>query len=271
MCRSRIGCGAAASSPARACSISPAARSCISTPASPAWSRPASSARGAATARDNLAPYDLSLAVIGTGLLVGRLVRLQRRLGARRQFARRLRDRRDASRRLRRRAHLDGPGVVDSRQAVGARHDLGRGRRPRHHHAGLGLRAALARRRHRPDRRRRLLLGLHELKLRFGTTTRSTCSACTASAAPPARCSPACSRSRRCRRARDAADVRAARGQRAAGADPALRRRRDAASGRASSTFVLLKVIGFFLPLRVRRSSTRRIGLDIILHGESLQ
>ena len=52
-----------------ACSISPAARSCISMPASPAWSRPTCSASGAATARDNMAPYDLSLAVIGTGLL----------------------------------------------------------------------------------------------------------------------------------------------------------------------------------------------------------
>ena len=44
---------------------------------------------------------------------VGRLVRLQRRLGARRQFARRLRHRRDASRGVRRRADLDGAGVVD--------------------------------------------------------------------------------------------------------------------------------------------------------------
>ncbi len=38
---------------------------------------------------ENLAPFDLSMAVVGTGLLVGRLVRLQRRLGARRQLARR--------------------------------------------------------------------------------------------------------------------------------------------------------------------------------------
>ena len=35
-------------------------------------------------------------------------------------------------------------------------------------------------------------------------------------------------------------------------------------------TFVLLKVIGFFLPLRVREED-ERIGLDISLHGESLQ
>ena len=35
-------------------------------------------------------------------------------------------------------------------------------------------------------------------------------------------------------------------------------------------TFVLLKVIGFFLPLRVREED-ERIGLDVSLHGELLQ
>ncbi len=35
-------------------------------------------------------------------------------------------------------------------------------------------------------------------------------------------------------------------------------------------TFVLLKVIGFFLPLRVREEH-ERVGLDVSLHGESLQ
>jgi Amt family ammonium transporter len=35
-------------------------------------------------------------------------------------------------------------------------------------------------------------------------------------------------------------------------------------------TFVLLKVIGFFLPLRVREED-ERVGLDVSLHGESLQ
>ena len=60
---------------------------------------------------------------------VGRLVRLQRRLRARRQFARGDGDRRHPSRRQRRRHHLDGAGMVDARQAVGARHDLGRGGR----------------------------------------------------------------------------------------------------------------------------------------------
>ena len=53
----------------RACSISPAAPWCISMPASPAWSPRyvLGARRGYGT--ENLAPYDLSLAVIGTGLL----------------------------------------------------------------------------------------------------------------------------------------------------------------------------------------------------------
>ncbi|MEA3027573.1 MAG: ammonium transporter, Amt family [Alphaproteobacteria bacterium] len=37
-----------------------------------------------------------------------------------------------------------------------------------------------------------------------------------------------------------------------------------------AGTFVLLKLIGFFLPLRVREED-ERIGLDVSLHGESLQ
>jgi ammonium transporter, Amt family len=35
-------------------------------------------------------------------------------------------------------------------------------------------------------------------------------------------------------------------------------------------TFVLLKVIDFFVPLRVR-DEDERVGLDVALHGESLQ
>ena len=53
----------------RACSISPAARWCISTPASPAWSPPIMLGARRGYGTENLAPYDLSLAVIGTGLL----------------------------------------------------------------------------------------------------------------------------------------------------------------------------------------------------------
>ena len=110
---------------------------------------------------DNFAPFDLSLAVIGTGLLWVGWFGFNGGSALRRQFARGLRDRRHPSRRRRRRAHLDGAGMVDARQAVGARHDLRRRRRSRHHHAGIRLRAAVARRRHRPDRRRDVLLGLH--------------------------------------------------------------------------------------------------------------
>ncbi len=55
---------------------------------------------------------------------LGRLVRLQRRLGVGRQFARGVRHRRDPSRGVGRGADLDGAGMVAARQAVGARHDL---------------------------------------------------------------------------------------------------------------------------------------------------
>ena len=93
---------------------------------------------------------------------LGRLVRLQRRLSARRQFARRLCRRRHPPRRQRRRADVDVPGMVGPRQAVGARHDLRRGRGSRHDHASVRLRRAVARHRHRRRRRRVLLLGLHQ-------------------------------------------------------------------------------------------------------------
>ena len=99
---------------------------------------------------DNFAPYRPVAGRDRHRPAVGRLARLQRRLGARRQLARRLCHHRHPSRRLDRRVDLDVPGVVDARQAVGARHDLRRHRRPRHHHAGIGLRAAMARRRDRP-------------------------------------------------------------------------------------------------------------------------
>ncbi len=62
---------------------------------------------------------------------------------------------------------------------------------------------------------------------------------------------------------------RPARGQRQAGADPALRCGGDAGLV-GVATFVLLKVIGFFVPLRVR-DEDERAGLDVSLHGEALQ
>ena len=109
LCAARaLGVGRRLPAARRACSISPAAPSCISTPASPDWS-PRYRARHAARLRHR---QSRALRSVAGGdrhrPALGRLVRLQRRLGARRRFARRLRDRRDASRGLRRRADLDG-------------------------------------------------------------------------------------------------------------------------------------------------------------------
>ena len=110
---------------------------------------------------DNFSPYDLSLAVIGTGLLwVGWLgFNGGSALGAnsRAVFA------------------ITATHLAASSGALtwmflewwtrGKPSVLGmitgRRRRPRHHHAGVRIRAALARRHHRHHRRRRLLLGLH--------------------------------------------------------------------------------------------------------------
>ena len=52
-----------------ACSTSPAAPWCTSMPASPAWSPRYVLGKRRGYGTENLAPYDLSLAVIGTGLL----------------------------------------------------------------------------------------------------------------------------------------------------------------------------------------------------------
>ncbi|BAC45872.1 blr0607 [Bradyrhizobium diazoefficiens USDA 110] len=93
--------------------------------------------------------------------VVGRLVRLQRRFGRRGQFARGAGDHRDPSGGLLRRADLGRNRMVNAAQAFRARHDLRRGRWPRHHHAGFGLRRAVAWHRHRHHRRGGLLLGLH--------------------------------------------------------------------------------------------------------------
>jgi hypothetical protein len=100
--------------------------------------------------------YQMTFAVITVAL-----VRLQRRFGARRQFARGVCHHRHASGGVDGRADLDGAGMVGAQQALGAGHDLRRGGQPRHHHAGLRLRAAVAGPCHRPGRRRGLLLRLH--------------------------------------------------------------------------------------------------------------
>ncbi len=110
---------------------------------------------------DNLSPFDLSLAVDRHRLAVGRLVRLQRRIGVGCEFARGDGDHRDASGSLRRRADLGRDRMGDAAQAVGARHDFRRGRGPGHDHAGLRLRLALARRHHRRGCGPDVLLGLH--------------------------------------------------------------------------------------------------------------
>ena len=111
---------------------------------------------------DNLAPYDLSLAVIGTGLLwvgwfgfnggsaLGANSRAVLAITATHLAA-------CAGALTWARARMGDPP-----QAVGARHDLRRDRRPRHDHAGLGLCRAMARHRHRHHRRCAVLLGLHQ-------------------------------------------------------------------------------------------------------------
>jgi Amt family ammonium transporter len=92
---------------------------------------------------------------------VGRLVRIQRRLGIGRKLARRDGDRVHASRRERRRIHLDGARMVDARQTVCARNDLRRGRRTWDDHTCVRICFADAGTPDRNHRRRDLLLGLH--------------------------------------------------------------------------------------------------------------
>ncbi|MHC2330165.1 hypothetical protein ACVI3S_008185 [Bradyrhizobium diazoefficiens] len=110
---------------------------------------------------ENLSPFDLSLAVMGTGLLWVGWFGFNGGFGRRGQFARGAGDHRDPSGGLLRRADLGRNRMVNAAQAFRARHDLRRGRWPRHHHAGFGLRRAVAWHRHRHHRRGGLLLGLH--------------------------------------------------------------------------------------------------------------
>ena len=131
-------------------------------PASPVWSRPIVLGKRRGYGTDNLAPYDLSLAVIGTGLLwvgwfgfnggsaLGAGSRASMAIVA---------------------THLAAcAGALtwmalewwNARQAVGARHDLRRGRGPRHHHAGVRLRAAVA----------RLVIGMLRRRVCFWACTR---------------------------------------------------------------------------------------------------
>ena len=120
---------------------------------------------------------------------VGRLVRLQRRFGGDRGLAGRHGDDRHPDRHRGRGADLDVRRMGPPRQADGHRHLLGRRRRPRRHHPGLGLRRSDRSAGDRHRLRRRLLLGRHlpQARLRLRRRARSP-SACTRSAASSARC-----------------------------------------------------------------------------------
>jgi ammonium transporter, Amt family len=109
---------------------------------------------------ENLAPYDLSMAVIGTGLLWVGWFGFNGG-SARRRIARGDGDPCDPPRRLRGRFDLDGARVAQTRAALGPGHHLGRHRGARDHHACFRFRAAVACRRHRDFGRPRLFLGLH--------------------------------------------------------------------------------------------------------------
>ena len=142
---------------------------------------------------ENFAPYDLSLAVIGTGLLwvgwfgfnggsalgansravfaivathlaasTGALTWMALEWWTRGKPARGDGDHRDTSVGLRRRADLGGAGMVDAAKTLGARHDLRRRGGSRHHHAGVRLCRAMGGHRHRHRRGHPLLLGLHQ-------------------------------------------------------------------------------------------------------------
>ena len=116
---------------------------------------------------ENLSPFDLSLAVVGTGLLWVGWFGFNGGSALSGEPARGDGDHRDPSCGFVRRAGLGRHRMVGAAQALRARHDLRRGRRPRHHHAGLRLRRALARHHHRRHRRRGLLLGLHVAEAPF--------------------------------------------------------------------------------------------------------
>ena len=93
------------------------------------------------------------------GTAVVRLVRLQRRLRARRQPARRLRVPQHQHRHLRGGAGLDRRGEAALRQGDRGRRRVRRGRRPGRDHPVRGLRQPARLDRGRPDRRRRVRAG----------------------------------------------------------------------------------------------------------------
>jgi hypothetical protein len=102
--------------------------------------------------RENLAPHNLTLTVIGAALLWGRL-------GGGRQRQRRHGHGGDPDRLRGRSPGLDVRRVDDPQEAQRVGHRLGRDRRPGGDHAGLGLRRPGRRPGDRADRRPGLLLG----------------------------------------------------------------------------------------------------------------
>src|SRR3984893_17407800 len=97
----------------------------------------------------------------GVAGLVPAFVRVQRRLGARRQLARGLCNRGNASCGIDWRADLDVPGMVDAGQTIGSGHDFRGCRWPRDHHSGIRFHFAMGGHRDRVHSGGRLLLGLH--------------------------------------------------------------------------------------------------------------
>ena len=127
------------------------------------------------------------------GPAVVRLVRLQRRLGARRQRARRQRVRHHQHRGRHGRHHLGHRQLAPQGHAVGPRCGARRGRRPGRHHPRRRVRDAGRVDPHRPRRRRRLLRRGADPAPRLASTTRSTSSRSTAWAARSAPSPPASS------------------------------------------------------------------------------
>jgi Ammonium Transporter Family len=82
-------------------------------------------------------------------IAVGRLVRVQRRIGFGGEFAGRDGNHRDPSSGLRRRSDLGRYRMDDPAQTLGARHDFRRGRGSRNDYAGKRFRRTVARHRHR--------------------------------------------------------------------------------------------------------------------------
>ena len=154
---------------------------------------------------------------------------------------------------------------IAARQADGHRHLLRRGRRPRRHHAGLGLRRPGRLAGDRRRRRRRLLLGRHRPQAHARlSTTRSTASASTASAASSARSSPACSRS---------SEYGGTAGLIEGNAAQMINQVKGIVIVivyDAIVSLIILKIIDAIIGLRVT-AEVEREGLDLALHGEAVQ